>query len=247
MAWTVLGIIAGVAVLFVVLLVVLGFWVMRNQCPARQLASARAVDIEAFLPVHRTAHVADPEQVRRLAGYLSDERKPQVRVPGPILKLTFHAGDRDKAYTIEASQLGWHWPGEFPNSRRLTDELEFCQYVESLLPEITEADLDAVPIPEEDLSWFDESKVPPELRDLIPLAKKWGVGDDLIRGELVRRASPEERAELVARVAPREDQILDYIESFGWLSAENPLPDEAARLMYLTDAMREVPVDEGEG
>lgn len=39
--------------------------------------------------------------------------------------------------------------------------------------------------------------VPEELREVVPLACKWGIGCDGIRGELVQAATPEERAELV--------------------------------------------------
>jgi hypothetical protein len=45
---------------------------------------------------------------------------------------------------------------------------------------------------------LDPSRVPAQFREWIPLAEQWGIGDDLIREDCVRKASPAERSELLA-------------------------------------------------
>jgi hypothetical protein len=66
---------------------------------------------------------------------------------------------------------------------------------------------------------LDPENVPEALRHLIPLAELWGVGDDLIRDDMVRRAPPSAIAEL-RRVIEEHDDLLD-----DWLAgpaAEGP-------------------------
>jgi hypothetical protein len=54
---------------------------------------------------------------------------------------------------------------------------------------------------------FDDKDVPVALRHLVPLARGWGVGDDVIREDLVRVASADARAELKAAVSEAEDEL----------------------------------------
>ncbi len=61
--------------------------------------------------------------------------------------------------------------------------------------------------------------VPEPLRHLIPYAEFWGVGDDLIRDDLVRSA-PREAIDDLKRVVEQHDDLLDE-----WLAgpeAEGP-------------------------
>lgn len=58
---------------------------------------------------------------------------------------------------------------------------------------------------------FSPDDVPARLRDLVPLAKKWGINDDLIREDLVARAAPEDRRELKAAVSAVEDELDDWL------------------------------------
>jgi acetyl-CoA acetyltransferase len=83
---------------------------------------------------------------------------------------------------------------------------------------------------------LDPARVPDHLRDLIPLAEKWGIGDDIIRFDFEEKSSASERDELVRAVAPR----LAEIEA--WLHTANPsaMSDEAAAFMYLAEAYAEV-------
>ena len=77
---------------------------------------------------------------------------------------------------------------------------------------------------------LDPEQVPARLRDLIPLAEKWGIGDDIIRFDFEEKSSTSERQELVRRIAPR----LADIEA--WVRTADPaaMSDEAAAFMYLT-------------
>ena len=52
----------------------------------------------------------------------------------------------------------------------------------------------------------------------MPLAKRWGIGDDYEREEAVRTASPEERDALVAAIDGAPDELWDWLaggESFS--------------------------------
>jgi hypothetical protein len=196
------------------------------------------MELAGRTPVLRSAEITDPEQIRRVVSYLSDEPQPRVRDISLTVLLVFTMPDR-RVHQIEASPMGWNWRYDAPCSRKLTDGYALMHLVDELLPAVAEADLETIAIPVEDLSWFDESRVPEDRRDLVPLAKEWGSGDDLIRGEMVRRAGPEERSDLVARVLPRARRIQDYIEGFGVPSLEKPLPEECVRFMYMWDAAEE--------
>ncbi len=45
------------------------------------------------------------------------------------------------------------------------------------------------------------------MRHLIPLAERWGEGDDIIRDDMVSKASAEERQELKRAVAEHDDLL----------------------------------------
>src|SRR5262249_40601743 len=61
------------------------------------------------------------------------------------------------------------------------------------------------PLPEIRLN---RERVPEPLRVLIPLAEKWGISDDLMRVDAVRKAPPDEIADL-RRIIARHDDLLD--------------------------------------
>ena len=69
-------------------------------------------------------------------------------------------------------------------------------------------------------------EVPESLRDLIPLARKYGIGDEAKREEITRAASPAELAELEEQVIPRAQEIAD-----GWTPFLNP--DSPRRPLFL--------------
>src|SRR5688572_15277885 len=45
---------------------------------------------------------------------------------------------------------------------------------------------------------LDPNKVPADLRDLIPHAGKWGIGDDILRGDFQNKATEAEKQALQA-------------------------------------------------
>lgn len=80
-------------------------------------------------------------------------------------------------------------------------------------------------------------EVPESLRDLIPLARKYGIGDEAKREEITRAASPAELAELEEQVIPRAQEIADWLDTFP----ESGLSATAAFFEYLGSACDEVP------
>lgn len=78
--------------------------------------------------------------------------------------------------------------------------------------------------------------VPVNLQHLIPLAERWGIGDDVERAELIERASAAERQELSRALAPHQRAITAWLDSFE----TNPMTDEAAAFMYMQLAVEEM-------
>ena len=62
---------------------------------------------------------------------------------------------------------------------------------------------------------LDHSKIPRALVPLVPVAAKWGMGDDYERESSIQRASPEELNRLVHSIDGIRDDDL-----FGWLGRE---------------------------
>ena len=81
-----------------------------------------------------------------------------------------------------------------------------------------------------------DEEVPESLRDLIPLARKYGIGDDGDRSDLINAASPEELSELQNKVSPRQQEISDWLDTFP----EHRITDTAAFFLYLGSACDEV-------
>lgn len=82
-------------------------------------------------------------------------------------------------------------------------------------------------------------QVPEDLRHLVPLAEKWGIGDDVDRNAKVERATPAERSELRAAITPVSSRITTWLDSFG----KGAMSDEAAAFMYMQLALEEMPAD----
>jgi hypothetical protein len=72
-------------------------------------------------------------------------------------------------------------------------------------------------------------RVPHHLRDLLPIAAKWGIGDDIIRDDFQQRAPESEKQELGELLSGRGQAINEWLDSFGG----NPMPPEAAAFMYM--------------
>jgi hypothetical protein len=62
--------------------------------------------------------------------------------------------------------------------------------------------------------------VPNELRPLIPYAEEWGIDDDLIRADVIRKAPPETLNDLVFTVAKYKESL------YNWLGGPEAYLDE---------------------
>jgi hypothetical protein len=88
---------------------------------------------------------------------------------------------------------------------------------------------------------LDPGKVPADLRDLVPLAQRWGIGDDVERSERVQRSTEVERAQLRAAFGPRAQRITAWLDSYRGRT----MPDEPAAFMYTQLAIEEMPESGG--
>jgi hypothetical protein len=82
---------------------------------------------------------------------------------------------------------------------------------------------------------LDPALVPPDLHHLIPLAEKWGIGDDIIRNDFIDKSSDAEKRELHAALAEPSTRITEWLNSF-----DGTLSDEAAAFMYMEIALDEM-------
>jgi hypothetical protein len=83
---------------------------------------------------------------------------------------------------------------------------------------------------------LDPSAVPERLRPLVPLAARWGIGDDVERWEHIERSSPADREALAAALAPYQAEITAWLDSFE----PGAMSDEAAAFMYTQVALEEM-------
>jgi hypothetical protein len=87
-----------------------------------------------------------------------------------------------------------------------------------------------VPAAEKLAARLDAMKVPADLRDLTPLAEKWGIGDDVARSDFQANASEAEKDTLRSALTGRNKRITEWLDSF---SDTQPMSDEAAAFMYM--------------
>jgi len=78
---------------------------------------------------------------------------------------------------------------------------------------------------------------PENLRDLLPLALKWGIGDDIIRDDFVQKAPENEKQELKNLLTGRTAEVTKWLDSF---EVSKPMFDEAACFMYMLKALDEM-------
>lgn len=84
---------------------------------------------------------------------------------------------------------------------------------------------------------IDPDKVPENLRSLIFMAEKWGIGDDVIRSDFEDKASEAEKQEFRAKLTGRTKEVTEWLDSFkdGWEMSE-----EAGHFMYMLEALDEM-------
>src|SRR5688500_5864065 len=73
------------------------------------------------------------------------------------------------------------------------------------------------------------NKVPADLRDLIPHAEKWGIGDDLIRADFHAKATDTEKQALQAAMKGRNARITAWLDE----QTATDMSEEAAAFMYM--------------
>lgn len=80
-------------------------------------------------------------------------------------------------------------------------------------------------------------QVPENLRDLIPMAEKWGVGDDIIRSDIEEKASDTEKEAFRDKLKGRTRQVSEWLDSYDM---KRPMPEAAAHFMYMLEALAEM-------
>ncbi len=83
---------------------------------------------------------------------------------------------------------------------------------------------------------IEPSKVPENLHDLIPMAERWGVGDDIIRDDLEEKASKEQKQDFREKMTGRTDDVTAWLDSFS----DGIMSDEAGHFMYMLSALDEM-------
>jgi hypothetical protein len=83
---------------------------------------------------------------------------------------------------------------------------------------------------------LDPEHVPAHLRHIVPLAEKWGIGDDIIRNDLIDKSSRVERCELHDALYEPFEDITVWLNSFAGRS----LSPEAEAFMYMQSALDEM-------
>jgi hypothetical protein len=74
---------------------------------------------------------------------------------------------------------------------------------------------------------LDPTRVPDKFRSWIPLAERWGIGDDIIRTDCVNGATPEELNELLRYGEVLNDVLSEWLAGPEAKSA-NPTEEYAA-------------------
>ena len=83
---------------------------------------------------------------------------------------------------------------------------------------------------------IDQANVPQDLRDLIPFAEQWGIGDDDIRSRYEDTVSGEEKERFRAALAGRTTRVTEWLDSFE----DGMLSEEAGTFMYMLEALDEM-------
>ena len=83
---------------------------------------------------------------------------------------------------------------------------------------------------------LDPAHVPAHLRHIVPLAEKWGIGDDIIRNDVINKSSSVERRELHDALYEPFEDITVWLNSFAGRS----LSPEAEAFMYMQSALDEM-------
>jgi hypothetical protein len=88
------------------------------------------------------------------------------------------------------------------------------------------------------LGALDEAAVPESLRGLLPLARRYGVGDDPCRAYFISRTPKAEHKRHLAQAAPHLEAIQQWVDTYK----PEALPPEAAAFFWLLEALEEMRV-----
>ena len=87
---------------------------------------------------------------------------------------------------------------------------------------------------------IEQTRVPERLRDLIPMAEKWGIGDDIIRNDFEQKTTEAERSEFQNALRGRTADVTAWLDSFdNDLESSNLMTEEAGYFMYMLEALDE--------
>jgi hypothetical protein len=84
---------------------------------------------------------------------------------------------------------------------------------------------------------FDEAEVPDSVKHLIPLAKVWGIGDDLLRDAMARAADPDALRELKIAVLAVDDELERWLLSREALATISPAYLAVTNLVMVADSV----------
>jgi hypothetical protein len=84
---------------------------------------------------------------------------------------------------------------------------------------------------------LDPDEVPADLRDLIPFAEQWGIGDDIIRADFEEKSSDAEKQRFKLALTGRTAAVNAWLDS---LPQGEPMSEEAAAFMYMLLALDEM-------
>ena len=79
--------------------------------------------------------------------------------------------------------------------------------------------------------------VPENLRDLIPMAEKWGIGDDVIRDDFEEKTSETEKEAFQRQLKGRTADVTAWLDSF---KDGLEMSEEAGHFMYMLEALDEM-------
>jgi hypothetical protein len=83
----------------------------------------------------------------------------------------------------------------------------------------------------------DIAQVPEHLRDLLPLAVKWGIGDDVARSEFAEQVTDDEKQELQNALRGRTDAVTAWLDQ---AQQQMPAPYASCHMTRMLEACDEM-------
>lgn len=84
---------------------------------------------------------------------------------------------------------------------------------------------------------IDTNNIPENLRDLLPLAKEWAIGDDVERSYFISQKSKKEKEEFIKKILSSIDEIEQWCTK---QREKTPVPDEVVLFDDMMEAARDV-------